>query len=265
MKKIIFGFLATALILSSVVMAQVGFDEFGYNYQARVFVGPADGVDRNIDGTVWGDPMYANDHLKMMWSKGWDDARFHGGEWTCDAWEDNQWNGMVPGGSEETWHYKIIWVGPEKWDITGTWTWNYYYGGGTYTHTMIIDTFEPTTGAFTGHGYYNPNPSYTWIVTGTVDGNNINFYIDYTGLNPDYYVIADGTIASNGLSMGGDATAPGQVATWTATGNANKYNGPCWREGGYRIWGDFEVIMSHGTYDGIHEWETHALPTGYGA
>jgi len=42
-----------------------GFDEFGYNYQARIFVGSADGVDRLLDGKVWGDPTYANDHLKM--------------------------------------------------------------------------------------------------------------------------------------------------------------------------------------------------------
>ncbi len=55
-----------------------GFDEFGYNYTARIFVGPADGVDRNLDGKVWGDPTYANDRLKMVWSKAWDDAKFNG-------------------------------------------------------------------------------------------------------------------------------------------------------------------------------------------
>jgi hypothetical protein len=134
-----------------------GFDEFGYNYRARVFVGAADGVDRNLDGMVWGDPTYANDHLKMKWSKGWDDARFHGGDWTPDAWEDNQWNGMKPGGSGETWHYKIQWVGP-----CGS------------------------------------------------DGDPL----------PD---------------------------------------------GGYCIWGQFEVIMSHGTFDAEHFWETHANPAGYGS
>jgi hypothetical protein len=90
-----------------------GFDEFGYNYQARVFVGKADGVDRVLDGKVWGDPTYANDWLVMKWSKAWDDARFHGADWTPDAWCTNEWNGAVSGGSGEVWHYKIIWVGPE--------------------------------------------------------------------------------------------------------------------------------------------------------
>jgi len=133
-----------------------GFDEFGYNYKARVFVGLADGVDRVLDGKVWGDPTYANDHLVMKWSKGWDDARFHGEPWGPDAWETNEWNGMSPGGSGETWHYKIIWVGDELEDS------------------------------------------------------------------------------------------------------------PYWRDGGYPIWGQFEVILSHGTADGEHTWETHAIPTGFG-
>lgn len=89
-----------------------GFDEFGYNYTARNFVGAADGADRILDGKLWGDPKYAKDHLVMKWSKAWNDARFNGKEWTPDAWENNEWNGKVPGGSGEVWHYKIVWVGP---------------------------------------------------------------------------------------------------------------------------------------------------------
>ncbi len=165
-KKIPSVLLAVALVLSfNLVMAMPaaaakpadkGFDEFGYNYQARVFVGKADGVDRNLDGKVGGDPTYANDHLVMKWSKGWDDARFHGAEWGPDAWETNEWNGMVPGGSGEVWHYKIIWVGSEL------------------------------------------------------------------------------------------------------------ENSPYWREGGYPVWGQFEVIMSHGVAGGEHIWETLANPCGFG-
>ncbi len=91
--------------------ADTGFDQFGYNYQARVFVGPADGVDRNLDGTVWGDPTYAKDHLVMKWSKAWDDARFHGAAWGPGAWVTNEWNGSVPGGSGIGEHCKIVWIG----------------------------------------------------------------------------------------------------------------------------------------------------------
>jgi len=150
--------MALMLMLVGSAFAAGGFDEFGYNYQARVFVGKADGVDRTLDGKVWGDPTYANDHLVMKWSKAWDDARFYGAEWRPEAWEDNEWNGAVPGGSGEVWHYKIIWVG-------------------------AVGTLE--------HDLY-------------------------------------------------------------------------WREGGYMIWGQFEVIMDHGTIDGIHSFLAHATPNGYG-
>lgn len=94
----------------------IGFDEFGYNYKAMIFRGRADGVDRVLDDAVWGDSTYANDYLVMKWSKAWNDARFNGAPWTPDAWEDNEWNGAVTGGSGEVWHYKIVWVGPELQD-----------------------------------------------------------------------------------------------------------------------------------------------------
>lgn len=147
---------AAALLVPTVAIAAGGFDQFGYNYQARIFVGPADGVDRVLDGKVWGDPTYAKDRLVMKWSKGWDDARFNGAPWGPDAWETNEWNGAVPGGSGEVWHYKIIWVGP------------------------------------------------------ALQGS------------------------------------------------------PYWREGGYPIWGQFEVIMDQGSSANEHFWYAHARPNGFG-
>lgn len=93
--------------------ANKGFDELGYNRSARVFSGPADGVDGKLDGKVWGDTTYANDHLKMKWNAEWDRGNSDG--WANPpyaAWEDNEWNGSLKGGSGEMWQYKIKWVGP---------------------------------------------------------------------------------------------------------------------------------------------------------
>ena len=102
-----------ALLLAfTIPSAAGGSDQYGYNYSARLFVGPADGVDRILDNAVWGDPTYANDLLVMKWSKAWDDARFNGADWTTDAWLDNEWNGNVPGGSGTTEHFKAVWSGP---------------------------------------------------------------------------------------------------------------------------------------------------------
>lgn len=106
-------FLMTALA-PAVAMAAGGFNQYGYNYGARVFSGAADGVDRNLDGTVWGDPTYASDHLVMKWNKAWDDCNANGydnPQYCAGAWVTNEWNGMAPDGSQENWHYKIIWVG----------------------------------------------------------------------------------------------------------------------------------------------------------
>ena len=137
-----------AVILVAPAFASGGFVEFGYNYQARVFVGKADGVDRILDSAVWGDPTYANDQLVMKWSKAWDDARFHNAPWTPDAWVDNEWNGMVPDGSGEVEHCKIIWVGPllehsEYWRAGGYAIWGEFE--------VIMDHYCGAEGSWLAH------------------------------------------------------------------------------------------------------------------
>ena len=140
------------------VLAAGGFDEFGYNRTAMIFNGTgsswcqAKSLPANCQG------IYSPDKLVMKWNAEWDRGNAEG--WANPpyaAWEDNEWNGAVPGGSGEVWHYKIIWVGPQL------------------------------------------------------------------------------------------------------------ENSPYWREGGYPVWGQFEVIMDQGISGGLHTWFAHANPTGYGA
>ncbi|HDP97071.1 MAG TPA: hypothetical protein ENN25_05205 [Euryarchaeota archaeon] len=91
-----------------------GFDMYGYNYNSRIFVGAYDGVDRYLDGLCWGDATYADDLLVMKWSKAWDDARFHGAEWTPDAWCTNHGVGEYERDGQfykYTYFVKIVWVG----------------------------------------------------------------------------------------------------------------------------------------------------------
>ncbi len=101
--------------IDSLAAAGGAFDQYGYNDKARIFNGLADGVDRNLDGMVWGSPTYAKDRLVMKWNAAWDacNAAGNNSESACStAWLDNEWNGAA-GGSGEVWHYKIIWVGPD--------------------------------------------------------------------------------------------------------------------------------------------------------
>ena len=90
-----------------------GFDQFGYNRTARIFNGPATGwcLQRGFQANCLG--IYSPDKLVMKWNAEWDRGNAEG--WTDPngyaAWEDNEWNGNVKGGSGAVWHYKIKWVG----------------------------------------------------------------------------------------------------------------------------------------------------------
>lgn len=160
-KIILMGAVALVAVLGIVatVSAKGGFDEFGYNDTARVFNGTgsswclAGGQAANCLG------IYSPDKLVMKWNAAWDDCNANGYDdplYCAGAWTSNSWNGNVPGGSGEVWHYKIIWVG--------------------------------------------------------------------------------------------------------SAGEASDY----WREGGYLVWNNYEVIMDQGIADGVHSVLAHAVPNGYG-
>lgn len=138
-----------------------GFDELGYNRTARIFSGTGwTWCMGKVGDAAWCEAYlgpYANDKLVMKWNAEWDRGNAEGWAYPpYDAWLNNQWNGMMPGGSGETWHYRYVWVGPC-----------------------------------------------------------------------------------------GDYGAPLD-------------------NGGYCIWGQFAVIMSHGTFENQHFWDAHGTPSGYG-
>ncbi len=120
--------------LDQLAAAGGAFDQYGYNEKARIFQGPADGIDRVLDGKVWGDSTYAKDTLVMKWNSQWDACNDAGNDniAACvGAWTDNEWNGAKAGGSGETWHYKIIWVGSQGeaspyWKAGGYLIWGNY-------------------------------------------------------------------------------------------------------------------------------------------
>lgn len=89
-----------------------GFNQYGYNYTARIFNGTgsswclAKGLAANCMGA------YSSDKLVMKWNADWD--RGNAEKWANPpyrAWEDNEWNGNCPECSGAVWHYKIQWVG----------------------------------------------------------------------------------------------------------------------------------------------------------
>lgn len=111
----------------------LGYDQFGYNYQSHMFNGTYDSVDRNLDGTFWGQAGdFVNDRLRMKWSDDWlsnkdcsGDGKLDRGSpssagWptTSQGWLTNHVEGDYDSdgdGTEDahyTWFVKIVWVGP---------------------------------------------------------------------------------------------------------------------------------------------------------
>lgn len=78
--------------------------------------------------------------------------------------------------------------------------------------------------------------------------------------NPPY---ADAWIDNvwNGQVTGGSGESWQYRIIWVGTElEASSY----WRDGGYPIWGQFEVILSHGMDASGHFWDAHAVATGFG-
>lgn len=108
----------------------VGFDQYGYNYQAHLFVGTYDSSDRVLDGKYWGQTGdFVDDKIEMKWSDDWLSNRdcdsngkldrgIPGAYGISRGWETNHINGDYDSDGDGTQdaHYtifwKIIWVGP---------------------------------------------------------------------------------------------------------------------------------------------------------
>ena len=92
----------------------LGYDQFGYNYQARLFNGTYDSSDRVLDGKYWGaDADYADDSLIMKWSEDWlsnqdcdnDGKLDRGDSGTSMGWTTNHVEGDYIGVDGDSHHY----------------------------------------------------------------------------------------------------------------------------------------------------------------
>ncbi|MCL4439132.1 MAG: hypothetical protein M1609_00640 [Firmicutes bacterium] len=90
---------------------------------------------------------------------------------------------------------------PGPWKLKAPQEITFVCGGSNYVHTLGIVSNLPD-GNFTGTGYYNPDRTYTWKMTGNISGDNINFQIVYTGTGAGTVYNGFGTIASDGSISG---------------------------------------------------------------
>jgi hypothetical protein len=261
-----------AVFLLVTVAKAAGFNEFGYNYTARIFNGTgsswclAEGKPSNCLG------IYSPDKLVMKWNAEWDRGNAEG--WAHPpyaAWEDNEWNGKVAGGSGEVWHYKIVWVGM-VWDLTGEYTFHIQFSGQDFDYPVVLtQSGDTVTGTLTDRYLPAEYSNNVLPLTGTVTGNSFVFKVTYPG---PYWGTRtfNGTINTLGALSGSwsDDGTDKDIAsgTWTSTGKALLTEGPYWVKGGYRIWDQFETIMDQGVDPNLgpgHMWSAHAIPNGYGS
>ncbi len=112
---------------------KMGYDEFGYNYQAHKFIGTYDGVDRALDGLFFGEAVDYVDHkLAMKWTDKWlsnvdcdGDGHLDRGlvkkvpgvsDGISKGWLTNHAKGdyvdALGATQRYTYYVKIVWVGP---------------------------------------------------------------------------------------------------------------------------------------------------------
>lgn len=132
----------------------VGYDQYGYNYQAHLFNGTYDSSDRNLDGTYFGSTGdYVDDNLMMKWSDEWlsnvdcnSDGKLDRGlvngvvGGTSLGWLTNFVEGDYFDINADNQHYtyfiKIVWTGP------GSPLWGEY--------TTIEEVYNDPAGGFNG-------------------------------------------------------------------------------------------------------------------
>jgi hypothetical protein len=99
---------------------------------------------------------------------------------------------------------------PDPDSHSGVWSLNnaeidFGLGGGSYPHHLTVDSINVTglnSYTFTGHGTFDPDPSYTWNATGSVTGSQLSMHIVYTGAQAGYYLDFSGTVNADGSVTG---------------------------------------------------------------
>jgi hypothetical protein len=161
------------LLASDGSVIEVGYDEWGYNYQARLFNGMYCDAYRDAD---WCQP-YKEDKLSMKWNDAWLDNKDCDGDGLLDrhfgfdsyigsgAWLTNHQSGEYEGDNGETckWNYftKIVAAPADATNVAGVW----YAADNTEIGPVIWGEFaiiqEVSNDSCTGdHGLYYLSPDH---------------------------------------------------------------------------------------------------------
>lgn len=213
---------------------KLGYDTWGYNYQARMFNGWYDNASRPAE------PETSGDWLMMKWNDAWLSNKDCDGDNKLDrhygfpsyigsgAWLTNHAKGTY----ESTTQYSS--------DVTNTYKFDILYSGNHYYYQVeLVQSGDSVTGTLTDNYLPAQYPDKDLPVSGTVSGNSIVLNIVYPG--PSWgtrtYV---GTIDGSGFMSGtwSDDGTDYASGTWsTSEGNATTIYATC-------EWSDFVKIVA---------------------
>ncbi len=180
---------------------KLGFDQWGYNYQANSFNGFYDNYSRPVT------PATTGDLLSMKWNEAWLSSKdcnndnkldrasdFNAGSYRgTGAWLTNTASGTYASST---------------YDVTASYNVAFEYQSNIYNHDLAL-VEDTTTGALSGVGGYPFGGAHTYdwqITSGLVVGNTITITADYTAgadaVTPLTTMVMTGTIAPDG-SMNG--------------------------------------------------------------
>lgn len=199
-----------------------GYDEWGYNYQAKMFNGTFCGAYRDA---AWCTALpYEDISLMMKWNDAWLSNQDCDGDTKLDrhygyptyigsgAWLTNHASGTYLSSTD---YY---------WDITGNWMLDFAGGSDNREFRNLV---QDTEGNVTGEFWWLNGAvwEYGGTLVGTIVGDTLELHYDrfpilYTG---DF----TGTIGNNEITGGTFTDSHGNNLTWTATGTSTQVFATC--------------------------------------
>jgi hypothetical protein len=262
------------LLASDGSVIGVGFDDWGYNYQANLFNGMY--CDAYRDAAWCQD--YKDDRLSMKWNDAWLSNTDCDGDGLLDR--HYGFDSYIGSGAWLTNHQSGEYQGDEivAWDVSGDWILDF---AGQTDNRKFVNLVQDQEGNVTGQFEYLSGGS--WLDGGELVGNIVDdqLYLHYErplqyNYNGDFY----GTVSELGIIDGTFTDSHNNTLLWTADGNdAAIYNTCSWNyfvkivaapedateddgfwynadgvEIGPVIWGEFATIqeVSNDTCTGDH-------------
>jgi len=206
----------------------LGYDQWGYNYQAHMFNGWYDNYSRSET------PVDTGDRLMMKWNDAWLSNKDCDGDGKLDR--HYGFSGYIGSGAWLTNHASGTYQksNAANWNVSGNWLLD--FAGGT-DNREFRNLVQDEEGNVVGEFWWlnGPNWEYGGTLAGNVVGNTLHLNYDrdpilYTG-------VFDGVISENSITDGTFSDSHGNHLLWTATGTAIAVDNTC-------SWSDFVKIVA---------------------